>query len=135
MRGESAQNVSLTKVEAEACALLIRDCRYDVEPDFAMRPDCYGFSVRLGFPGTRGADTFIDAQLDRVDHLIWQGSPLGPDARIGQRILLPRLQKQNRLAVSGRSAYDRYGMGLRLAIEPSESGVLHLHRPRTCRAP
>lgn len=116
----SAQNTSLTKAEAESRALRISDCTYDLELDFATAPDTYTFSVKLAFQGTPGADTFIDAQVDRIDHILWQGSPIGLDAYVGQRILLPELQKQNRLEVSGHSAYDRVGVGLRLAIDPSD---------------
>lgn len=68
MREVSAQNVSLTKAGAEARALLISDCRYDLELDFARGPDSYGFPVKLAFQGVPGADTFIDAQRERVDH-------------------------------------------------------------------
>jgi aminopeptidase N len=120
VRAVCAQTVSLTKAEAESRALLISDCTYDVELDFAMAPDTYGYSVKLAFQGTPGGDTFIDAQVDRIDHILWQGSPIGRDAHVGQRILLPRLEHQNRLEVSGHSAYDRAGVGLRLAIDPSD---------------
>jgi len=113
-------NVSLTKAEAEARAAVVRDCHYLVELDFAQGPDRYGYSVRLEFQGTPLATTFLDAQVDRVDQLRWQGAALPSSAYRGQRIALPRLEESNLLEVAGSSPYHRTGLGLHLAIDPSD---------------
>ncbi|EQD36199.1 hypothetical protein B1A_17970, partial [mine drainage metagenome] len=103
----TVENVSLTRTEAEMRASLIRSCEYAVELDLAQGPDRYRFAVRLEFLGTPGAKTFIDAQVDRVDGINWQGAPLDLGAYAGQRIELPPLEASNVLEVSGSSPYHR----------------------------
>ncbi|MHB1625490.1 MAG: aminopeptidase N [Candidatus Dormibacteria bacterium] len=117
----TVENVSLTRTEAETRASLIRSCEYAVELDLAQGPDRYRFAVRLEFLGTPGAKTFIDAQVDRVDGINWQGAPLDLGAYAGQRIELPPLEASNVLEVSGSSPYHRTGLGLHLAIDPSDN--------------
>ena len=116
----SVENVSLTKAEAEARAALIRGCEYAVELDLAQGPDHYEFAVRLEFQGTPGARTFVDAQVDRIDEIRWQGAPLDLGAWAEQRIALPPLEARNVLEISGSSRYHRTGLGLHLAIDPSD---------------
>ncbi len=113
-------NVSLTRAEAEARAAVVRSCKYQVELDLAKGQDRYDFAVRLEFQGTPLASTFLDAQVERVEEVRWQGSPLANPAPGEQRIALPPLAANNLLEVSGSSPYHRTGLGLHLAIDPSD---------------
>ena len=116
----SETTVSLTKLEAEARALVIRDCSYQLELDCAADPDCYHFRVHLEFSGTPGASTFVDCEVTEVEGMLWQGEPLGLESISGQRIHLPSLDERNVLEVWGCSRYHRTGLGLHLAIDPSD---------------
>ncbi len=113
-------NVSLTKREAEARAQLVSGCRYRVELDCALGQDRYAFRVALDFAGVPGALTFMDAQLDQVEGISWQGGPLALEAWSDQRIALPPLEESNRVEVWGTSSYHRTGLGLHLAVDPAD---------------
>ncbi len=112
--------VSLTKLEAEARASVIADCAYQLELDLADDPDRYTFHVRLEFTGEPGAVTFVDAEVNEIERMLWQDKPLGLEAVAGQRIHLPALKARNVLEVWGRSHYHRAGLGLHLAIDPAD---------------
>lgn len=113
-------SVSLTKSEAEARALVIGECSYQLELDCAAGPDCYRFRVRLEFRGSPGASTFVDAEVTKIDGMLWQGEPLGLESISGQRIHLPALEEHNVLEVWGCSRYHRAGLGLHLAIDTAD---------------
>ena len=113
-------NVSLTQSEARSRASLIRDCSYLLELDCVGDPDSYRFRVVIEFRAQPGSSTFLDAQVDRIEELLWQGKPLGLEALGGQRIHLSDLAPHNVLEVRGRSAYQRAGLGLHLAVDQAD---------------
>ncbi len=116
-----SHNVSLTKGEAEARAALISDCQCRLQLDLALGRDRYGFRVELEFSGQPGATTFLDAQVDQVAGMTWQGRELSRDAWREQRIQLPPLAARNRVEVWGTSSYHRTGLGIHLAVDPADS--------------
>jgi aminopeptidase N len=114
-------NVSLTRGEAEARAALISDCHYRLQLDLALGRDRYGYRVELEFSGEPGATTFLDAQVDQVAGMTWQGEELSREAWREQRIHLPVLAERNRVEVWGTSSYHRTGLGIHLAVDPADS--------------
>ena len=112
--------VSLTKSEAAARASVIKNCAYWLELDCSEPSDHYSFSVRIEFEGVPGARTFADCQLESVDEIRWQGKALDLTVLADQRIHLPELQEHNVLEVRGSSSYHRTGLGLHLAVDPSD---------------
>ncbi len=116
----NAKTVSLTKLEAEARASIVRGCSYKLDLDCASGPDSYHFRVHLEFDGNPEASTFVDAEVDEIEGMRWQGEPLGMQAYSDHRIHLPALAERNVLEVWGRSSYHRTGLGLHLAIDPSD---------------
>ena len=114
-------NVSLTKGEAAARAALISDCHYRLQLDLALGRDRYGYRVELEFAGEAGATTFLDAQVDQITGMTWQGQELPREAWREQRIELPQLAEHNRIEVWGTSSYHRTGLGIHLAVDPADS--------------
>ncbi len=114
------ETISLTKLEAEARAAVIRNCAYFLELDCSQPTDRYSFSVRIEFDGTPGARTFADCQVDVVDTILRQEEELSLDLLANQRIQLPSLHERNVLEVRGSSSYHRTGLGLHLAVDPSD---------------
>lgn len=113
-------NVSLTQSEARTRASLIHNCSYLLELDCVGDPNSYRFRVVIEFQAEPGSSTFVDAQVDRIEEMRWQGEPLGRGAVSSQRIHLNDLAPHNVLEVRGVSAYHRAGLGLHLAVDPAD---------------
>lgn len=113
----AVENVSLTKAEALERAAVVRASEYWIDLDLTQGPEQYGYSVKLSFEGREGAVTFLDAQVDRIEQLRWQGAPLGLESISGQRIQLPPLAAKNVIEASGTSGYHSTGLGMHLAID------------------
>ena len=73
----AVENVSLTKADALERAEVVGAGEYSVDLDLTKGLERYGYSVKLSFEGRDGANTFLDAQVDEIEELRWQGAPLG----------------------------------------------------------
>lgn len=113
----AVENVSLTKAEALERSAVVDASEYWVDLDLTKGLERYGYSVRLSFEGREGANTFLDAQVDQIDEVRWQGAPLGLESVSGQRIQLPALAAKNVIETSGTSGYHGAGLGMHLAVD------------------
>lgn len=113
----AVENVSLTKAEALERAEVVGAGEYSVDLDLTKGLERYGYSVKLSFEGRDGANTFLDAQVDEIEELRWQGAPLGLESVSGQRIQLPALAARNVIEASGTSGYHGAGLGMHLAVD------------------
>jgi aminopeptidase N len=110
-------NVSLTRAEALQRAAVVGACEYWVDLDLSSGSEFYEYSVRLRFNGTAGARTFLDAQVDHLRELRWQGQPLGMESFSDQRIQLPALAAESLIELAGTSSYHEAGLGIHLAVD------------------
>ena len=118
---------NLTRAEAQARALLIRDLEYDVHLDLAQGNETFGSETTVTFASDRpGEPTFIDCTAVAVQRIEFNGQVLGSEAVGATRIQLPPLADQNRLHIVATMAYRHEGKGLHHFVDPTDDSV-YLH--------
>jgi aminopeptidase N len=112
---------SLTRVEAQDRAALIRVTSMTVDLDLDQGPERFGSTTRIRFACHQpGAATFVDLKPVEVSRLELNGIPLDHAQLHGGRLLLDDLAADNELLVQAGMAYSRDGQGLHRAEDPAD---------------
>ncbi|HVB13365.1 MAG TPA: aminopeptidase N [Candidatus Dormibacteraeota bacterium] len=110
---------TLTRAEARERAQLIESITYFIELDMTGGEERFGFEARLEFSAlAAGAPTFLEAEVDSITEMVWNGTPLSASAYDGRRIALPALAERNTVLVRGEASYDQTGLGLHRSKDP-----------------
>ncbi len=93
---------NLTRLEAQARAVVVNDCTYEIELDLTSgltaSPPTFRSTTRLRFAATKGGATFIDLIAPDVHSVVLNGVALDPaTAFADSRIALPNLEHSNEL--------------------------------------
>jgi aminopeptidase N len=119
-----AQPATLTHSAARERAQLIGSIDYLIELDLTGGDDLLGFEARVDFRALQpGALTFIEAEVARVEEILWNGRQLPDSAYDGHRIALPELEENNSIRVRGQASYDHTGLGLHRSTDPVDGSI------------
>lgn len=120
----SARPATLTQSAARDRAQLIGSIDYRVELDLTGGDQFLGFDARVDFTALHpGARTFIEAEVAKVEEIVWNGRQLPNSAYDGHRIALPELEETNSIRVRGTASYDHTGLGLHRSTDPADGSV------------
>jgi aminopeptidase N len=116
---------TLTRIEAQARAALLRPTSYDVALDVtgAAGRETFRSRTTVAFDCARpGADTFVDVAAESLRGVWLNGVPLAGHADQG-RLALRGLAERNVLVVDGDFRYSGCGQGLHRFTDPADGAV------------
>ncbi len=111
----------LSQSEARERAQVIGSLAYFIELDLSRGAESAGFAARLEFSARQpGAVTFLEAAVEQISSIVWNGHPLLQSAFDGNRIALPPLEERNSVLITGHSGYSGTGLGLHRSVDPAD---------------